>query len=294
MTIKSYETKRTNKEDSFNKIKNNLLIILVICSLIFLFFHYRSISGFIVAYNIEKSYHIKYPISLSSAYARYIDVDNLINKNNIKEDQQHTLFNKNMGHLLNNRYLSNIEKNISICLSSIYKCNMELPIEYQLSYMLFKIYNPSLHIIDINNKYRKSISLINVNNEKKIDEIENLLKSIQSQNHSYFYEAAISIISCNYKLGTESLNKILDNLLSYNLSNYSYSKLIQNLDLPLDVNSIINNNEDEKNKQFYYLIDIISRLIWIIEINSRIPKCSICNIKQDLVYYFDFITNNLI
>lgn len=260
---------------------NSCLLISSICIVIILVIYYQNVSGFIVMYNIEKSKDIKYPLSISKSFNKFLEIKNLLSKQNIKNEKQNLIFNKNILTIVN-RGLTEIEENISTCIQELNNLNIKIENKDKLAYMLYKIYNPKIHVLEADNIHKKFKKIINQNNKKQLENIEILIYELQKQKHVEFYFASIAILSDQINIKNEDLNMIISDLKSKDhISNLDCNKIItlfyQNI------------NKQYQNKYINKLIkiDIVSRLLWAIEANSKIVNYSFYTIKNDIIFYFD-------
>lgn len=285
-----------NKYKYLNKnhkimVLNILLIFSILIIIACLSYYYYNMSGFMVIYNLEKSKEIKYPLSLSESFNKFLEIKDIIFKKQLNKNQQNIFFN-NQIFKISNRGLTKFEENISICIEEMNFYNDNIIDKHCLSYMLFRIYNPDIHILKILQIYNSCKEKINSRNKKNIDIIEIMIKKIQKNIHYEFYIPAISMFSDKLNLSDNYVLQILNNLEKNNyLSSMNCSKIIHEYKISkLDkYNNKLNNNMNFICQYF----DIIARLLWAIDANSKVPNYDLYNVKNEIIYYFDQILKEL-
>ncbi|BCL65933.1 hypothetical protein IOLA_301 [uncultured bacterium] len=248
-------------------------------------------SGFMMIYNLKKSKEIKYPLSLSESFNKFLEIKEIVFKKPLNQNKQNIFFN-NQIFKISNRGLTKFEENISICLEEINFYNDNVIDKYCLSYMLFRIYKPDIHILKILQIHNNHKEKINRNNKKNIDAIEMMIKKIQKNIHTEFYIPAISIFSDKLKISNNYTLQIFNNLEKNNyLSSMNCSKMIDQYKISkLDQY----NGQLSSNMNFIcQYFDIIARLLWAIDANSKVPNYDLYNAKNEIIYYFDQILKEL-
>lgn len=282
--LHKYKSKNQNKKDF---LINSSLIIFVACVLICLVIHYRQVSEFIVMYNIEKSKDIKYPISISESFNKFLKIKSLIYKNKIKNNKQNLFFNSKI-LLLDDRPLTSIEESMSTCIESIEQIDKQISNKAKLAYMLYTIYNPNIHALKADKNHKKFKELINQNNKKHTEKIESLIQEMCKSDHRRFYLDASIMLAHRFNLNDNKLRHIKDTL--------EQKKYLAKLDSKTIISNYKNGLQDIENlninsEEVYQYLDIMARLMLAIYLNSQLPNYNLYTIKNDIIFYFDSLYN---